>query len=195
METKIPAPSRSPSHRWQWLASEEHCALQTWDPSKLQSKVYVAPGPNTHTYTHRYSGNWSFKKQSFSWLWHSLTASIQFHLNFFFKKKILFFNETAQDSPYGIHNSVMVPTHCTEITVWKHCYSGYCFPFSLPGVFSTCPQSFGNPTCLWPRGQCIGPSLRFSVLSWSRNSIFCWVAELGRCDLGLFEEEKREITN
>ena len=130
METKIPATSRSPSHRWQWLASEEHCAMQTWDPSKLQSKVYIAPGPNTHTHTHthRYSGNWSFKKWSFSWLWHSLIASIQFHLNFSFEKKI-------------------------------------------------------------------GPSLRFSVLSWSRNSIFCWVAELGRCDLGLFEEEKREITN
>ena len=52
METKIPATSRSPSHRWQWLASEEHCAMQTWDPSKLQSKVYIATGPNTHTHTH-----------------------------------------------------------------------------------------------------------------------------------------------
>ena len=26
--------------------------MQTWDPSKLQSKVYIAPGPNTHTHIH-----------------------------------------------------------------------------------------------------------------------------------------------
>ena len=29
--------------------------MQTWDPSKLQSKVYIAPGPNTHTHTHTHT--------------------------------------------------------------------------------------------------------------------------------------------
>lgn len=195
METKIPATSRSPSHRWQWLASEEHYAMQTWNPSKLHSKVYIALGLNTHTYT-QIQQKLKFHETIILLTVTFFDSFYTISFKFLFKNKILFFNETAQDSPYGVHNSVTVPTHCTEITVWKHCYSGYCFPlFPARCVLLHTPQSFGNPICLWPLGQCISPSLRFSVLSWSGNSIFCWVAKLGRCDLGLFEEEKREITN
>ena len=146
METKIPATSRSSSHRWQWLASEEHCAVQTWNPSKLQSKVYIALGPNTHTHTHTHTHTQIQQKLKFHQTIILLTVTFfdsfyTISFTFLFKNKMLFFNETAQDSPYGIHNSVTVATHCTETTIWKRCYSGYCFPFFLPGVFSsTCPS-------------------------------------------------------
>ena len=136
-------------------------------------------------------------KPLFSWLWDSLIASIPF-------KSALFLKDTAHEPRYEIHNPIMVPIQWgVEITTWRHGYSGYCF--SLPDVFSsTCPSLVETQFASDTRSMLadnetvntiISPSLRFSVLSWSGNSFFWHIANLGKGDSGLFEEKRERICN